>query len=60
MATENTSHRVRAEPSHPEDVHHREQRFQNHLQHHGHGQQQDGAIQAAGGVVLVRAANGFQ
>jgi hypothetical protein len=44
----------------PENVHHPEQRLQHHLQHHGHGQQQNGAVQAAAGVILMRAANGFE
>ena len=53
------SNRVCAQPSDPEDVDDGKQRFENHLQHHGHGQKQDGAVEAAGGVILVRAADRF-
>ena len=50
-------HGIGSEASHPEHVHHGEQRLQHHLQHHGHGQQENGAVQASGGVILMRPAN---
>ena len=51
--------RVRTEAADPKDVDHCEQRFQHHLQHHGDGEQQDRPVQAARGVVLVAAPQGF-
>ena len=50
---------VCAEAADPEDIDYGEERFQHHFEDHGNGQQQNGAIQAAPGEVLVRAANGF-
>ena len=69
MATENTrlnidsvsptvGHRVRAQTSDPENINHSEQGFQHHLEHHGHSQQKNGAINAAFGVVVMDAADG--
>ncbi len=40
-------------------VDHGKQGFEHHLKHHGNGEQEDGAVEVAGGVVLVRAAQSF-
>ena len=45
-------YRIRAKVADPENVHHSEQRFKHHLQDHGNGEQEDGSIQTAGGIVL--------
>ena len=50
---------IGAEPPDPEGIDHGKERFEHHLQHHGDGEQQDRAIQAAGGEVLMRTAQGF-
>ena len=50
---------VGAETADPEDVDDGEQRFQHHFEDHRNGQQQDGAVEAARGEVLVRAAERF-
>ena len=47
--------RVRAEPADEEDVRHREHRLHQHLEHHRHGQQDDGAADRRLRVVLVGA-----
>ena len=44
---------VRAQTSDPEDIDHGEERFENHLEHHGNREKQDGAVQAAGCEVTV-------
>ena len=49
--------RVRAEPPDEEDVGDGEDALHRHLQHHGNGQQQDGAPDRAFGVVLLGPAN---
>ena len=51
--------RVGAEPADEEDVHHGEHRLHQHLEHHRHGEQHDGAADRRLGVVLVRAADRF-
>ena len=50
---------VSAETADPENVDDSEQGLQDHLEDHGNGQEKDGAIEAAGGEVLVRAAERF-
>jgi len=50
---------VCAEAAHPENVDDGEERFEHHFQHHRNGEENDGAIEIAGSVVLVRAAEGF-
>ena len=50
---------VCAEAADPEDVDDGEERFEHHLEHHGDREEQDGAVEVAGGVVLMRAANGL-
>jgi hypothetical protein len=52
-------HGVCAEAADPEDVDDGEKGFEHHLKHHGNGEQEDGAVEVAGGVVLVGAAQGF-
>ncbi len=51
--------RVGAEPADEEDVHHQEHRLHQHLEHHRHGEQHDGAPDRRFGVVLVGPADGF-
>ena len=50
---------VGAEATYPEHIDNGKERFEHHLEHHGNGEQEDGAVEATGGVVLVRAAEGF-
>src|SRR5216684_4035652 len=50
---------VRAETTDPENVDDSEKRFQHHFHNHGNGEQENRAIEIAGGEVLVRAAEGF-
>src|SRR5256885_15564727 len=50
---------VGAEAAHPENVDYGEERFEHHFQNHRNGEENDGAIEIAGGVVLMRAAEGF-
>ena len=57
LGESNRGYGVCAEPSNPENVYHREQRFEHHLENHGHGKQQNRPVQASGGVVLVKAAD---
>jgi hypothetical protein len=55
----NGGDRIRAETADPEDVDDGEERFQDHLEDHGNGQEKDGAIKAARREILMRAAEGF-
>src|SRR6266853_943580 len=50
---------VGAETADPENVDDREKRFQHHFHDHGNGQQENRAIEIAGGEVLVRTAQSF-
>ena len=50
---------VGAQVRHPKDIHDGEERFHEHLEHHGHSQEEDRLRQAARGVVLVCAAQRF-
>src|SRR6266851_34238 len=50
---------VRAETTDPENVDDSEEGFQNHFHNHGNGEEENRAIEIAGGEVLVRAAQGF-
>ena len=50
---------VGAEAGDEKDVDDGEEAFEDHLKDHGDGEQEDGAVEAAGGVVLVRAAKGL-
>ena len=52
-------HGIGPEAADPENVDDGEKRFEHHLQDHGNGQQKDGAVEVACGVVLVRAAERF-
>src|SRR5262249_32278198 len=53
------SDRVCSETADPENVHDGEERLEHHLQDHRNGEQENGAIEIAGGEVLVRAAQGL-
>ena len=53
------SHGVGAEMRDPEDIDDAEQRFHAHLEDHGHGQEEDGAVEAALGVILMAAKERF-
>src|SRR6266852_581176 len=50
---------VGAETADPENVDDSEKGFQDHFHNHGNGEEENGAIEIAGGEVLVRAAEGF-
>src|SRR5713101_350188 len=50
---------VGAETADPENVDDSEEGFQNHFHNHGNGEEENRAIEIAGGEVLVRAAQGF-
>src|SRR6184192_1905354 len=50
---------VRAETADPKNVDDCEKRFQHHFQNHGNGEQENGAMEIAGGEVLMRATNSF-
>src|SRR5439155_10407405 len=50
---------VRAETTDLENVDDSEKRFQHHFHDHGNGEQENRAIEIAGGEVLVRAAERF-
>src|SRR5258708_2717712 len=50
---------VRAETTDPENVDDCEKRLQHHFHDHGNGEQENRAIEIAGGEVLVRAAGSF-
>jgi hypothetical protein len=50
---------IGAETADPENIHDGEKRLQHHLQDHGNGEKKNGAIEAAGGEVLVGAAKRF-
>jgi len=51
---------VASETGDPEDVHDGEQRFHEHLQDHGDGEEQDGAVERERGVVVLFAAEGLR
>jgi hypothetical protein len=50
---------IRPQPPDPGHIDNGEQRLQHHLQHHRNREQQNGPVQASGGVVLMRTAQGF-
>jgi len=50
---------VRAEAADPENIDDGEERFQHHLQDHGNGEEENRAIEIAGGEVLMRPTDGF-
>ena len=50
---------VRAETADPENVDDCEERLQHHFQNHGNGEEENRAIEIAGGEVLVRSAERF-
>ena len=55
----NGGYGIGAETADPEDIDDREEGFEHHLQNHGDGEQKNGAVEIASGVVLVGAAEGF-
>ena len=54
-----TADGVRAEVGDKKDVHDAEERLHSHLQDHGHGQEDDRAVNRDGSKVLPRAAYSF-